>query len=266
MLYVQHKTMVHGVASRMLRGGEGDTVLFLHGAGGLTGWLDYFDRLAQRYEVLAPEHPGFGKSERPDWIGSVADLTRYYRTFCAGLGQVHLIGSSLGGWLASQLAMLAPEAIRSLTLIAPAGMRARPVGSGPGALHSRVERLLRFYYDHSLVERVLAQDPPDIQKIESGNYKTAELLGGPGFYDPTLEQALQGVTCPTLVVWGEEDRVVSVEQAKLWSNAIHGAEVRIFPACGHLPHVEFSDATARLTEAFIHRTTERDRALNEQIS
>jgi pimeloyl-ACP methyl ester carboxylesterase len=249
--------MVHGITSRMLRGGSGEVILFLHGAGGLTGWLDYFDRLAQRYDVVAPEHPGFGMSERPDWIRSVDDLARYYKTFCAGLGQVHLIGSSLGGWLASKLAMLAPEAVRSLTLIAPAGMRARSAGSGPGALPSRVERLRRFYYNQSFVERVLAQDPPDIQKIETGNYITSELLGGPGFCDPTMEQALRALRCPTLVLWGEEDRVVSVEQAKLWGDAISGAEIHVLPNCGHLPHVELSAATARLTDSFIRKTFER---------
>lgn len=255
MLYVHHKTMVHGVESRMLRGGTGDEVLFLHGAGGMTGWLDYFDKLAHSYDVLAPEHPGFGKNERPEWIASVTDLARYYTTFCASLGGIHLVGSSLGGWLASRLAMQVPQAIRSLTLIAPAGMRARATGSGPGAWPSRAERLRRYYFDQSFVERVLAQDPHDIQKIESGNLKTSELLGGPGFYDPTLELELGKVSCPTLILWGEEDRVVSVELAKRWSDAIAGAEVHVFPRCGHLPHVEMSDAAASLTEAFIERTT-----------
>jgi pimeloyl-ACP methyl ester carboxylesterase len=254
MLYVQHKTTVHGVESRMLRGGTGDTVLFLHGAGGLSGWLDYFDRLAHRFDVLAPEHPGFGKNERPEWITSVADLARYYKTFCAGLGRIHLIGSSMGGWLASELAMQVPEAIRSLTLIAPAGMRARAPGSGPGALPSRAERLRRFYFDQSFVDRVLAQDPHDIQKIEAGNYATTELLGGPGFHDPSLQESLGRLNCPTLVLWGEEDRVVSVAQAKLWSDAVAGAEVHVFSRCGHLPHVEMSEAAASLTQAFIQRS------------
>jgi pimeloyl-ACP methyl ester carboxylesterase len=255
MLHVQHKTITHGVTSRMLRAGNGDPVLFLHGGEGLTGWLDYLDRLAFNYDVLAPEHPGFGKSERPAWTPSIADLARYYKTFCANLGQVNLIGSSLGGWLASRLAILAPEAISSLTLIAPAGMRGHTTDNGSGRLPTRAQRLQQLFSDQSFVERLLAQDPHDIMKIESANSKTCELLCGPEHYDPTLEKTLEGLECPTLILWGEDDNFISVEQAKLWDSAIAGAEVQVLSRCGHFPHVELPDEAARLTKAFLERAT-----------
>jgi pimeloyl-ACP methyl ester carboxylesterase len=255
MLYVEDKKMVHGVMSRLLRGGEGDTVVFLHGAGGLPRWLEYFDKVACCNEVLVPEHPGFGKSERPEWIASVADLARYYQAFIANLGKIHLIGSSLGGWLASELAVLAPEAIRSLTLIGPVGMRALSDGSGLGAPSTRAERLQRLYFDPSFVELILAQDPLDIDEIESRNWTTAGLLGGQGFYDSGLEKRLEKISCPTQVFWGEEDCIVPVAQAEVWRNAIVGAKMHVFPRCGHLPHVERSDDVAALTEAFFQQSS-----------
>ncbi|MCX4174537.1 MULTISPECIES: alpha/beta fold hydrolase [Paraburkholderia] len=253
MAYVQRDTMVSGVRSRMFEGGEGETVLFLHGAAGLTGWLPYFESLSHRFKVLAPEHPGYGEVVRPDSIVSIADLAEYYKSFTAGLGRFHLIGSSLGGWLASMLALLAPAEVQSLTLIAPAGMRERPDGSGPGTLPSRGERLRRLYFDQGFVERILAQDPPDIQQIETRNWATSSLLGGPGFYNPMMQSELAKLACPTLILWGKEDQVVSVEQARLWGNAITGADVRIFSRCGHLPHLEMATMAAGLTQDFINK-------------
>jgi pimeloyl-ACP methyl ester carboxylesterase len=253
MAYVQHDTIVEGIQSRVLEGGDGDTVLFLHGAAGLTGWLPYFESLSHHFRVLAPEHPGYGSVVRPDSIASVADLAEYYKSFVADLGRFHLIGSSLGGWLASALALRVPESIRSLTLIAPAGMRARPNGSGPGALPSRVERLRTLYFDQTWAERTLAQDPSDIQQIETKNWATTSLLGGPGFHDPNMESELAKLGCPVLVLWGAEDQVVSSEQAGTWGKAIAGAEVHVLPRCGHLPHIEMMSTAAGLTHEFISK-------------
>src|SRR5260370_20644536 len=91
------------VRVRLHRAGRGPTVLFLHGAGGVPQWLPFFDALAERYEVLVPEHPGFGGSDDPAWIHSVPDLAMFYLDLVeeAGLDRIHLIGNSLRGWLAA---------------------------------------------------------------------------------------------------------------------------------------------------------------------
>jgi pimeloyl-ACP methyl ester carboxylesterase len=93
-----------GVSIRLHRAGKGPTVLFLHGAGGVPQWLPFFDALAERYELLVPEHPGFGDSDDPPWITSISDLAMFYLDLVeeAGLGNIHLIGNSLGGWLAKE--------------------------------------------------------------------------------------------------------------------------------------------------------------------
>src|SRR5512146_1288765 len=93
---------IRGTSVRALRGGRGQPVLFLHGAGGWPAWLPFFERLAQRYELLVPEHPGFGASDDPKWLRSVPDLAMYYLDLldAAYASPVHVIGHSLGGWTA----------------------------------------------------------------------------------------------------------------------------------------------------------------------
>ena len=94
---------VRGVTINLHRAGHGPTVLFLHGAGGVPQWLPFFDMLAESYELLVPEHPGFGGSDDPPWIRSMPDLAMFYLDLLeeVGLDRIHLIGNSLGGWLAA---------------------------------------------------------------------------------------------------------------------------------------------------------------------
>jgi pimeloyl-ACP methyl ester carboxylesterase len=96
---------VRDVTIKLHRAGRGQKVLFLHGAGGVPQWLPFFDTLAERYELLVPEHPGFGGSDDPAWIHSMSDLAMFYLDLveAAGLDRIHLIGNSLGGWLAAEI-------------------------------------------------------------------------------------------------------------------------------------------------------------------
>ena len=116
---------IRDVAVRLHRAGRGPTVLFLHGAGGVPQWLPFFDALAERYEVLVPEHPGFGGSDDPAWIRSMPDLAMFYLDLVeeAGLDRVHLIGNSLGGWLAAEILIRDRSRFRSLVQLAPAGIQ-----------------------------------------------------------------------------------------------------------------------------------------------
>src|ERR1700691_746147 len=106
---------VRGVAIKLHRAGRGPTVLFLHGAGGVPQWLPFFDALAERYELLVPEHPRFGGSADPPWIHSMSDLAMFYLDLIeeAGLDRVHLIGNSLGGWLAAEILIRARSPFHS---------------------------------------------------------------------------------------------------------------------------------------------------------
>src|SRR5690242_5366279 len=98
---------VRGTRIRVLRGGAGRPLIFLHGASGHVGWLPVFEQLSARFDVIAPEHPGFGTSDDPAWLDHPSDLAYFYLDLIEtlGLDRVHLMGTSLGGWIAAELAV-----------------------------------------------------------------------------------------------------------------------------------------------------------------
>jgi pimeloyl-ACP methyl ester carboxylesterase len=112
---------------RLMRGGSGDPVLFLHGGGGAGSWLPFMARLATKFDVIVPEHPGFGQSETPIWLDTIADLANFYLDFLDDLDLrgVHLVGHSLGGWIAADLAVRNTGRLASLALVGSAGIHRR---------------------------------------------------------------------------------------------------------------------------------------------
>ena len=237
---------IHGVAIKLHRVGEGPPLLFLHGADGLPQWLPFFDALADGYELLVPEHPGFGASDDPPWIRNVADLAMFYLDFVEELGleRFHLIGHSLGGWLAAEIAdprPLAPQEPHAhVGRRHPRRRACRPAISSSGA---REETLRNVYLRPGLAERMLAVKPTEEQMdIMLKNRFTATKFGWqPRWFNPDLEKWLHRIKLPALVVWGREDKIFPLAYADLW----HGAAARCAARHGRemrpRPHVEKAD-------------------------
>src|SRR4029077_4499844 len=118
-----------GCKIRVLRGGQGAPLLFLPGSGGAPAWLPFMETLAQRHDVIVPEHPGFGASDTPDWLDTLPDLAHFYLHLLAQLDLAanDLRGHSMGGWFAAELATRNPRRLASLTLICPAGIHVKGV-------------------------------------------------------------------------------------------------------------------------------------------
>ena len=110
--------------SSMLRRGEGKPVLVLHAAGGAGAWSPYLERLSERFDVLAPDHPGFGLSPVLAEVDSMSTLVEHYLSLLDGLGldTVSVVGASFGGWLAAEIASTAPDRVDRLVLMSPAGL------------------------------------------------------------------------------------------------------------------------------------------------
>ncbi|HTJ24748.1 MAG TPA: alpha/beta fold hydrolase [Candidatus Limnocylindria bacterium] len=255
--HARHTLTVDGCATSYLRGGTGPPLLFLHGSGGVAAWLPWMDRLAERYDVIIPDHPGWGRSEMPAWLDTIHDLAYFYLDFieALGLAQVDLVGNSLGGWIACELAVRSTIALRRLVLVSPAGLRVPGVQKFDIFAHSHEDVTRRLFHDPALAERVLAQ-PVDEAALDlqlKNRFATARVAWQPRLYDPHLAKWLHRIDVPTLILWGEDDALLPAAYAAEFARLIPGARVATIPQCGHLPHVEKPAVFAQHVEAFLTR-------------
>jgi pimeloyl-ACP methyl ester carboxylesterase len=243
------KHKVRDVNVRMLRGGFGPPLLFLHGANGLPVWLPVFDLLAKQFEVFVPEHPGFGTSDNPAWLRNIGDLAMYYLDFLDAFGphEVHLVGQSLGGWAAAEAASRNCSRIKTLSLLGPAGIRIKGMPSGDNFIWGTEESIRNLYYNQAIPDQILAMQPTDEQAdiLLTNRFATAKFGWEPRWYNPSLERWLHRITVPTLVMWGKEDKLFPSAYATRWGERIPGSRVEIVPECGHVPAVEKPEITAK---------------------
>src|SRR5258705_363528 len=140
-----------------MRVGTGRPLLMLHGAGGAGSWLPYMADLAARHDVIVPEHPGFGASDTPDWLDTIPDLANFYLDFLDqfDLKNVDLVGHSLGGWIAAELAARNTRRLASLTLVAAAGIHVKGVEQVDSFLRNDEQRVRDFFPDPPRAEAML---------------------------------------------------------------------------------------------------------------
>jgi pimeloyl-ACP methyl ester carboxylesterase len=240
---------VRDVRVRLHRAGSGPTVLFLHGAGGVPQWLPFFEMLAERYELLVPEHPGFGGSDDPPWIRSMPDLAMFYLDLVeeTGLNRIHLIGNSLGGWLAAEILIRDRSRFRSLVQLAPAGIRVKGVPPGDNFIWGPEEAMRNLYHDQSFADRILELKPTEeqIDVMLRNRFTVAKFGWQPRWLNPDLEKWLHRIKLPSLIVWGENDKIMPPQYAALWKKRLSDARLVMVKECGHLPHVEHADLVAR---------------------
>jgi pimeloyl-ACP methyl ester carboxylesterase len=240
---------VRGTPIQLLTGGQGPALLFLHGAGAAGRWLPFHARLAERFTVHLPTHPGHGGSPAAEWIEHISDLAFHYLDFLdeQGLGRVHLAGSSFGGWIAAEMATMASHRLASLTLIGPVGIKVEG-WIYPFLFALELPQLVAAVFHDPT--NALALAPRDMTSIDGlaelarERAALARVSWNPNFYNPLLRRRLARITVPTLLCWGEHDRVAPLVCAQAWAKEIPGARLLTFPRSGHLPHVEEPEAVA----------------------
>jgi pimeloyl-ACP methyl ester carboxylesterase len=247
-----------GVSVRVRRAGAGPAMLFLHGAGGWPASLPFFERLSRHYALAVPEHPCFGASDDPQWIRSVGDLAMYYLDLLDHeyAAPVHVVGHSLGGWTAAEVAVRNTGCIASLTLLAPAGIRIKGISPGDNFIWSPEEAAHNRFHDQSFADALLQAPPPTEQQLDIElQTKLAAVKFGwePRWLNPDLEKWLHRITVPTHVIWGREDKILPSAYAKLWGERVAGAQITMIEACGHSPHVEQAEPVADQVIAFLDR-------------
>ncbi len=247
---------IRGKKIQMLSGGSGEPLLYLHSAGGEVVWLPFFEQLAQHYAVYVPGHPGFSQSEGLDQIDSIEDLVFHYTDLMdqIGLDQPYVVGLSLGGWLAAELATRYANRIKKLALINPVGLR---VPGSPMAdifaANPQETRQLVFHDPDSELAKTFIPDEPSQEVLENAlraREATARVGWNPYLSNPKLRGRLYRITVPTVIVWGESDRLVPVEHGRAYHDGIAGSQLIMLPESGHAPPFEKPQETAQLLEEF----------------
>jgi pimeloyl-ACP methyl ester carboxylesterase len=246
---------VDGAQIAYRRRGGGPPMLWLHGAGGVDGWTEGMQRLSESYDLIVPDHPGWGASDTPAWLDNIHDLAYFYLDFidALGLDGVHLIGTSIGGWIAAEVAIRNTARLRTLTLIAPAGLRAEGLERFDIFLATRETMTRALYDDQALAERALAATPaPDaLERSLKNRFATARVAWQPRLYDPHLAKWLHRIDVPTLVMWGDHDAVLPPALQAEFVRLIPGARAITIADCGHMPLIERAEAAVARIDAFI---------------
>ncbi len=220
--------------------GSGPPILLLHGAGGLKHGAPFLSALVERARVIAPSHPGFGRSPLPEWIASVDDLAYLYLDLMdqLDLHDVTLVGMSMGGWTAAEIAIKCTHRIARLVL-------ADPVGIKPGdrltrdipdiyALHpDEVGRLM--VHDPKNAPNYLTMSEDELAVVARNREAAALYLWEPYMHNPQLLRRLHRVNVPTLFLRGGSDGIVSDSYVRAYSAAIPGSTVHTIERAGHNP-------------------------------
>ncbi len=247
----------------VFRGGSGEPVLFLHAAGGAGTWPEFHGLLSRSFDVIAPDHPGFGKSDDFPELTAMDDLVYHYLEVmdALGLDRPHVVGASFGGWIAAELAVHSPHRIGSLTLLSAAGLRVagHPV---PDIFLTPPSKLVELLF-HNPPPPPGPPPPggrPDIDAVLAA-YRDATALARfcwvPYMHDPKLERRLRRIGVPVLVAAPEDDRLIPVAHARRYAELIPGAALATVADCGHAMYFEKPAEFAALVAAFLSERSPR---------
>ena len=249
-----------GVQLQLVQGGAGEPLLILHDEMGYAGWLRFHAALARQFALHVPMHPGFGITAGLDWIMTMREMAGWYLEVLddLGLGQVHILGYGLGGWLAAEMAVMCPQQFTKLVLVAAPGLR-----PPTGEIFDLFLVMAREYLAKSIFD---AENTPEYQELYGGEpspeqldmweyarEETSRLTWRPYMHYPNLAPLLHRLKrLPTLIVWGREDAIVPVSAGEAYQAAIPGSRLVVLERCGHHPEMEQTDALVQCVQDFLH--------------
>ncbi len=234
---------VRGIETHLFEAGSpgAPPLLYLHGTFLGNLWLDYHQRLARHFHLFAPDTPGFGLTQRPDWMRDMSDYTLYFRDLLdtLGLEKPIFVGHSLGGWMAAEVAVWFPERVSKLVLANAAGIRVKGSPIADLFAMNPQETLAACFDDFSAAAPLIPTEMSFDYIIDQFRQRTtlASLAWNP-HYDPKLERRLERVQCPTLVIWGENDRLIPAVYGERYQQLIAGAKLVTLQGTGHMPMFE----------------------------
>lgn len=273
----EHIIDVRGRRIRVAQAGQGAPLVYLHGSGDLGDWGPALSLLARDFTVYRPDHPGFNHSDDDPSVDTVLDMAFAYLDLFdrlgfdrldpdrLGAGRPSLVGVSLGGWIAAQIAVLAPDRFAKLVLVDAAGLRAEVPTPDVFTL-SPVQVAELLYHKPELraaavaAARKITDDPGMFQRYLRNRMASAHLAWNPYMHDPKLGGRLHRVAAPVLVIWGAQDRLLPVAYARGWMEALGTARLEIIDDAGHLPPAEQPEVFAAVVCEFLSMEAASPRA------
>ena len=222
--------------------GQGHPFLLLHGGGGPQTVAGFADLLAteRAARVITPVHPGFGGTERPEGFATIGQLARLYADLLErlDLSDVTVVGNSIGGWIAAEMALLGSARISSFVLVDAVGIEVpgHPVVDFFSLTFPQIAQL--SYFEPGKFQIDPSAMTPAQQAVLAGNRAALTAYAGSAMMDPTLGDRLAQVSRPVRVVWGDHDRIADPDYGRAYAGAIPGAEFVLLTETGHLPQLE----------------------------
>jgi len=247
---LRDNTVVH-----YLEAGQGPALILVHGLGGSSAvWSDDIDILARTYRVIAPDLPGYGKSDRPRADYSIDYYATMLKEFIDALGEskVAIVGNSMGGWIAAVFTLNNPGKVSHLILVDSAGLHREtypPISLNPSTKEEQKILLFAVYADPSRVTERMINDQWEYRRdIRATVQATLDSLKT-GM--PLLDGRLTDIKIPTLIIWGKQDTLIPLEFARHFAKGIHGSKLVVIDKAGHLPQAEQPRAFCRAVKRFV---------------
>src|SRR5579863_7667844 len=256
----EHNVDLGEVKLRLWRGGPkghgGRPVLVLHHDIGTPDQLQFYDALADKFDVIVPNHPGFGVPERPQWLRHPRDLAALYQWLLAEIGaeRASLVGLGFGGWIAAEMAALAPRDFHRLVLVGAMGVKPPEGDILDQAIISYIDYAQAGFHDPAAFARVYGDVSTDqLVAWDLCREMSFRVAWKPYMYSQTLPHLLGGVKAPALVVWGDDDKIVPRSAGEVYAKSLREARLEIVGAAGHCVDMEQPEALARLVTPFIEQ-------------
>jgi pimeloyl-ACP methyl ester carboxylesterase len=233
-----------------LKGGSGAPLLVLHHSTGNPGWLPFYSLLARNFTVYVPDLPGYGQSERPEWAREPRDLGIILNFMLRRLNieRPAAVGLGFGGWIAAEMATMDADVFSSMTLVGPVGIQPTDGEIVDQMLIDYHEYVQAGFHDPARYTAEFGAEPStELKELwDFSREMTARLSWKPYMFNRRLPHLLRETTIPTLIVWGEDDRIVPRSTGDQFRAVIPNAKFELLKDCGHIADVEQPDRLAEL--------------------
>jgi len=247
------KVQLAGCDVHLLEAGSGPPLLVLHHSFGALGWHRVHELLSERFSVTLPDLPGYATSTMPDWARDPRDMAILVHQLIEllGLRDVTLLGLGFGGFIAAEMATMSTGRLAGMVLVGAPGLKPESGEIMDQMLIDHVDYVKAGFRDEESFERVFgAEIDPEIRNLWQFNrVMTARVCWKPYMFNRRLPHLLRQVELPTLLVWGEQDRIVPLSVARQYERLLPNARLEILPGAGHLVDFEEPKRLAQLIEA-----------------